>query len=183
MERKDFVDYFCTRKEHYYTISDKECSNINWVQPVEKPCVLIFHDESTFRCGEQQKKRWHCSEKEPFISKGRGKSLMVSDFMVAHPSGPFFSLTDIEMERCINKYPSVETFHGINYLSKTCTGSIQPGQDSYFNSETILNQFERLFQMLEFKTEFNFPVKQTIEIIVDNARTHTAQLVNINDFR
>ena len=37
--------------------------------------------------------------------------------------------------------------------------------------------------MLEFKKEYHFPVKHTIEIIVDNARTHTAQLVNINDFR
>jgi hypothetical protein len=37
--------------------------------------------------------------------------------------------------------------------------------------------------MIEFKTVFHHPVKHDIEIIVDNARTHTAQVVNINDFR
>ncbi len=68
-------------------------------------------------------------------------------------------------------------------MNKTCTGSIQPAQDKYFNSDTVLNQFERLFKMLEIKKEYYFPVKHTIEIFVDNARTHTAQLVNINDFR
>jgi len=37
--------------------------------------------------------------------------------------------------------------------------------------------------MLEFKTEFNEPAKLSIEILVDDARTHTAQVININDFR
>ena len=37
--------------------------------------------------------------------------------------------------------------------------------------------------MIEFKTEFNYPVKHDIEIVVDNARTHTAEVVNINEFR
>jgi hypothetical protein len=74
-------------------------------------------------------------------------------------------------------------FNGVHYDDKTCTGSIQPGAENYFCSETILDQFERLFQMLEFKEAFNIPVKHDIEIVVDNARTHTAQVVNINDFR
>ena len=87
------------------------------------------------------------------------------------------------MDECIAEYPNIEKFDGVNYVNKTCTGSIQPGQDNYFNSETILCQFERLFQMLEFKSDFIHPVRHTIEIVVDNARTHTAQLVNINDFR
>jgi hypothetical protein len=37
--------------------------------------------------------------------------------------------------------------------------------------------------MLEFNSEFNEPAKLSIEIWVDNARTHTAQVININDFR
>ena len=41
--------------------------------------------------------------KDPFISKGRGRSLMVSDFLVAHPSGPFFQLSDIEWDNCMKK--------------------------------------------------------------------------------
>jgi len=64
-------------------------------------------------------------------------------------------------------------------LKKTCTGSIVPGQDSYFSNETILHQLERIFQMLEFKEAFK---GCDIEIVVDNARTHTTQTVNINEF-
>jgi len=34
--------------------------------------------ESTFRCSEQTAKNWFKKAKQPFVSKGRGKSLMVS---------------------------------------------------------------------------------------------------------
>jgi hypothetical protein len=59
-------------------------------------------------------------------------------------------------------------FRGLHYEDKSCTGSFQPGAENYFCSETILCQFERLFQMLEFKEAFNIPVKHDIEIAVDN---------------
>jgi hypothetical protein len=38
---------------------------------------------------------------------------MVSDFLVAHPSGSFFSLTDSKMEQCIIKYPTIASFNGV----------------------------------------------------------------------
>ena len=182
MERESFIDYFLSRKDNYYSL-DTTLTEIDWKPPIEKPCVLIFHDESTFRCGEQIKKRWFLKGKEPFLSKGKGQSLMVSDYLVAHPSGPFFNLDESEWEKCIAKYPTIIDYNGVNYVERTCTGSIQPGQDNYFNADTILRQFERLFQMLEFKIAFTKPVKHDIEIVVDNARTHTALVVNINEFR
>jgi hypothetical protein len=88
---------------------------VNWINPIEKPCVLLFHDESTFRCNEKTAKRWFKKGKEPFVSKGKGISLMVSDFLVAHPSGPFFNLNDAEWQRCILKYPNIVDFHGVHY--------------------------------------------------------------------
>lgn len=108
---------------------------------------------------------------------------MVSDFMVIHPSGSFFSLSEDEWNEAVKKYPSLSESNVINYEERTCTGSIIPGQDRYFDNKSIMNQFERLFQMLEFKKAFNFPVKHDIEVIVDNARTHTAQNINIESFR
>jgi hypothetical protein len=36
--------------------------------------------------------------------------------------------------------------------------------------------------MLQFKDAFNHPVKHDVEIVVDNATTHTAQVVNIHNF-
>jgi hypothetical protein len=114
--------------------------------------------------------------------KGRGKSLMVSDFLVSHPSGPFFNLNEAEWSECIEVYPEIQEYTVVNYIERTCTGSIQPGKDNYFNSDTVLNQFERLFKMLQFKKDFVEGVKHDIEIVVDNARTNTAQVVHINDF-
>lgn len=108
---------------------------------------------------------------------------MVSDFLVAHCSCSFFYLNEDEWEKAIEKYPSLLESHGIKYEERTCTGSVVPGQDGYFDNKSILNQFERLFQMLEFKKEFNFPIKHEFEIVVDNARTHTAQNINIEYFR
>jgi hypothetical protein len=44
---------------------------------------------------------------------------------------------------------------------------------------TILQQFERLFQLFEFKEQYK---DHTIECIVDNARTHTAKSHSLLDF-
>jgi hypothetical protein len=52
------------------------------------------------------------------------------------------------------------------------TGSINVGQDSYFNNFTILEQFERLIQLSEFKQQYK---DHAIECVVDNARTHSAK--------
>ncbi len=144
--------------------------------------MSLFHDESTFRCGIQLTKRWYKKGNEPFISTGRGKSLMVSDFLVSHPSGPFFNLNEFEWSECIEVYPEIKEYTGVNYIERTCTGSITPGQDNYFNSDKVLYQFERLFKMLHFKKDFVDGVKNDIAILVENARTHTAQVVHINDF-
>ncbi|CAF1621799.1 unnamed protein product, partial [Didymodactylos carnosus] len=54
------------------------------------------HDESTFRSGEVSPKRWFFRENTPFFSKGRGRSHMILDFLVQHPSGPFFELSEDE---------------------------------------------------------------------------------------
>jgi hypothetical protein len=108
---------------------------------------------------------------------------MVSDFLVAHPSGPFFFLSENQWLRAIQKYPSLLENNGIEYEERTCTASIIPGKDNYFDSETILEQFERLFQMIEFKDEYHYPVRHDIEVLVDNATTHTAMTININHLR
>jgi hypothetical protein len=61
----------------------------------------------------------------------------------------------------------LETPTNIEYVPRTATASIHVGRDAYFDNQTILEQFERLFQLLEFKDEFK---GHTVEVIVDNAR-------------
>lgn len=55
----------------------------------------------------------------------------------------------------------------IDYVLRTATASIHVGRYAYFDDQTILEPFERLFQLLEFKDEFE---DHTVEIVVDNAR-------------
>ena len=69
--------------------------------------LILVHDESTFRSGEVSAKRWFFGKEAPFHSKGKGRSNMVSDFLVQHPSGPFFSLSETEYDKALVKYPQV----------------------------------------------------------------------------
>ena len=178
--REHFIDYFVERIDHYYRVNEEE--KPNWIFPLEKPCVLIYHDESTFRSGEQSCKRWF-GPNASFFNKGKGKSWMVSDFLEAHPSGPFFLLNESEWNKAIRKYPGLLVEDDCSYIERTCSAGMIPGQDGYFDNGCILRQFERLFQMIEFKTEFSTPVRHDIEIIVDCSRNHTKMDLNINDFR
>ena len=91
----------------------------------------------------------------------------------------FFELSENEWKQAIAKYKSLSVDGDVNYLDRTATASIHIGTDAYFNNDTILGQFERLFQMLEFKQEYT---DNQIEIVVDNARTHTTKSYSLLDF-
>ncbi|CAF1537526.1 unnamed protein product, partial [Rotaria sp. Silwood1] len=104
VHREQFISYFLKRKDHYYTIQDDDMAT--WQTPTKKPCILIFHDESTFRSGDVSHKRWIINEQASFFSKGKGRSRMISDFLVCHPSGPFFSLSESEFEEASKAYPN-----------------------------------------------------------------------------
>ena len=97
---------------------------------------------------------------------------MISYFLVCHPWGPFFSLTESEFNEASRVYPNVLVDNEIHYNKYSGTVGINLSYDLYFDNETILNQFERLFQLLPFKTEYK---GHDFEIVVDNARTHSAK--------
>ena len=115
VDRNEFLRHFLTNKKNYYTVTAGE--NAFWETPkTTTPTILICkisdfisaseknlasynslgHDESTFRSGETRAKRWLFDDAAPFFSKGNGRSVMVSDFIVQHPSGPFFQLNEKE---------------------------------------------------------------------------------------
>ncbi|CAF4346076.1 unnamed protein product [Didymodactylos carnosus] len=115
----------------------------------------------------------------PFYSKGRGRSHMLSDFLVAHPSGPFFALTHSEYLAAKLEYPTLEIQGESMFRDNSASAGITVGKDDYFDSKTVLNQFERLCQLLKFKTEYQ---GHDVEVLVDNARTHSAKQYSVNDF-
>ena len=79
----------------------------------------------------------------------------------------------------LRKYPDlVGEQKMVNYFENSANAWVYPTQEKdYFTSETILTQFETLFKLIEFKKEF---VGHDIEILVENARTHTAKKYDLN---
>ena len=104
---------------------------------------------------------------------------MVSDFLVQHPSGPFFQLNEKEWMNAVKKYSELLDDTDLRYEKYSATITAHLGVDPYFDNDIILLQFERLFKLIQFKEEYQH---HKIEISVDNARTHTAKQYSINDF-
>ena len=104
---------------------------------------------------------------------------MVSDFLVQHPSGPYFSLSEKEFTKAVKQFPELELPSEIDYLPCSATASVSLGRDSYFDNATVLEQFERLFKLIKFKTDFK---NADVQCIVDNARTHSAKSYSIAGF-
>ena len=177
--RKDFTSNFIENKDRYYRVDER----LKWIEPTEYHCIRVAHDESAFRSNEQNKKHWVYLNSAPFHSKGRGRTLMISDFLVHHPSGPFLILDEEEWKKAVKRYPDLLDESFCDYDCRSCTGSMIPGQDGYFDNDCILSQFKRAFQMLQFKEIFNHPLKHTFEFVVDNARTHTKKLIDINQLQ
>jgi hypothetical protein len=67
--RNIFVDYFKLRENHYYL--NTESDPPERIIPTNRPCILICHDETTFRSGEQSVKRCQIDGQEAFSNKGK----------------------------------------------------------------------------------------------------------------
>ncbi|CAM4866046.1 unnamed protein product [Rotaria socialis] len=175
--RHEFISYFLQRKDVYYTISDGD--QPVWKIPAQNPCIILFHVDSTFKSGEMPAKRWTVERNTPFFSKGHGRSHMISDFIVQHPCGPFFSLSDAEYDKAVEKFPSLSSSDDLNYVQNSVTAGINVGVEGYFSNEVISSQFERLFQLVSFKQDIE---GHQFEVVVDNARTDSAREYPIGEF-
>ncbi|CAF1537351.1 unnamed protein product [Adineta ricciae] len=154
--RTKFLQHFLSTKDSYYLIS--EGAQSKWEIPkVRTPTILIFHDESTFRSGEVSAICWLYGDHTPFYSKGRVQ-------------------LNIKEQK---QYPELDEEQDIDYIERSTSASIHVTSDAYFDNSTTLTQSERLFQLLEFKECFK---NHEIEIIVDNATTHSARPYHLLDF-
>ena len=55
---------------------------------------------------------------------------MVSDFLVAHPPGPFFSLSQEEFDLAAEQYPSLNSdSNDLNFVNFSTAAGINVGQD------------------------------------------------------
>jgi hypothetical protein len=103
-----------------------------------------------------------------FFNKGRGRSIIISGFIAQHSESDIFMLDEQELN-------SNEDL--LNYFSRSANAWIEPKKDNYFDNSIILRQFERLFKQIKFKKSY---VDHQTEILVDNARTLTSKVYDIN---
>ena len=131
---------------------------------------ILDHDESIFRSNEVSHKGWIVEHKTPFFSKGQGRSHMVSDFLVAHLSGPCFSLSQEEFDLAAKQYPSLKSdINDLNFIKCSVIARVNVGRDGHVGNDTISYQFERSFQLLLIR---RISTMARLRITVDNARIH-----------
>lgn len=59
---------------------------------------------------------------------------MCSEFLVMHPSGPFFTLTDSEYAKALEVYPELDADCNILYEKNSASASMNVGGDNYFDN-------------------------------------------------
>jgi hypothetical protein len=196
--RNEFVKTFLTNKDHYYLVADG--NDPQWVTPKRNPTILlcmfnvrlvsansfffscspVVHDESCFRSGETTARRWFFTEETTrFFNKGKGRSLMLSDFLVSCPESPFFELSKEEWAAAVKRHRDLLDDSTMQYLPRSASASIRVGVDGYFDNDAVLEQFTRLFKLLPFKKAYE---GHKMNIVVDNARTHSAREYSLNEF-
>ena len=106
---------------------------------------------------------------------------MIGDFIVSHPGMTTFALTNEEWNNAIKESPDLLQDDDMNFLPKTATSIITPSKESYFDNDCILKQFQRLIILMRFSEIFQ-QVDFRVDLIVDNATTHTKALVDVSMF-
>ena len=90
-ERKNFIKFFLELIKKVYQQTKGE--NVLWMEPSDdQPYIIVCHDKSNFRSGEDQSSRWQFKITAPLYKKGSGKSLMFSYFLVQHKYVYLFEL-------------------------------------------------------------------------------------------
>ena len=122
---------------------------------------LFLLISSTFRSGEVCAKRWLLIVKGPDSYSYRfGFSCWASWWTILWTQWKWIEPTD--WQKCRDS-PTTD-------IARRARASFNMGTDAYFHKETILCQLERLFQLIQFKENYQ---NHQIEVPVDKGRTHT----------
>ena len=90
-----------------------------------------------------------------------------------------FQLDESEWNEAIKYHPELSENKKMNFFERSASAWIEPGKDNYFDNEDILYQFKRLFTLLKYKTSYKY---YDVEILVDNSKTHSTTLYDLNNF-
>ena len=75
------------------------------------------------------------NEKASFFSKGQGRSHIISDFLVCHLPGPYFSSSESEFMMTSKVYLNLLDDSGIHYVQYSATVGINLGHYVYFDDK------------------------------------------------
>ena len=173
------VDFFVTNKNRFYQQNSDD--DPQWVESIEDdPMIIMTHDGCTCSASEHLSKKWCFDFNSPLYDKARGRSRMLSYFLCQHKYSGLFELSEDEYREAVRVNPELEEPDDrCEFDERSANASMEPGKnkDGYFDNKAILEQFERLFKFLKFKTIFK---NHKIVLLVDNARTHTAKKFDKN---
>ena len=154
-QRNNFVNYFTKHKDKYYCGYNDVNNNTAYNIPIREKRILLAHDESTFRSGEMSEYRWLFPKFISFFNKGRGRSIMISGFIVQHSESDIFMLDEDEWNQTVSVYPELNSADDfLNYFPRSANAWIETKKDNYFDNTVILRQFERLLQLIKFKKSY-----------------------------
>ncbi|CAF4589324.1 unnamed protein product, partial [Didymodactylos carnosus] len=134
--------------ERYYKINNLKKSASNLIRSIES-CRLDIrrwgerHEANSNRPYFEGHERadiclFLLCDNAPFFSKGRGRSHMLSDFLVLHPSSPFFRLNQEEWNEATKKYPELLQDSDITYEKHSASAAINIGGDLYMDNSLVL---------------------------------------------
>ena len=121
----------------------------------------------------------HSDETMKLYNKGKGRSLMLGDFLVCHPDNPFFQLSEYEWAAAIKKHPDLLQDDNTNCVSSSASGSLQVGVEGYFDNSATIEQFTRLFKLLPLEKTYQ---NHRINTTVDNSPTPSAREYSLSEF-
>ncbi|CAF1082781.1 unnamed protein product [Brachionus calyciflorus] len=106
---------------------------------------------------------------------------VISDFITSDPNLPVFELSHTELNKAIESEESILDNSKLEFIERSACSIITPSKDNYFDNETILMQFKRLFTMIRYSYALK-NVDYRVDLLVDNATTHTKSNVDVNLF-
>ena len=123
--------------------SDMEAYDIG-KQDAERKLVLIYHDESTFHAHEGRSKGWSEKGKQPLLPKGRGRGLMISDFVDEHNG--FLQLTEEEHKQAKRELND-------NAFPRYSREVLEYGaeHEGYWNNKMFIKQVKKAARIASFK--------------------------------
>ena len=174
-EMKKLLPYLVEFSEDGSMISKEYPEDCAVGGPNRRPVIMITHDESTFSANDGRRRVWTLDGHGILRPKGRGKGIMVSDFLLPWSRLNLFSLSPEKQQELATQGVPLEAAVYFEY-GKT--------DDGYWTGEELLDQVVKKALPIG---EVLYPGYELL-FIFDNATSHSVyakdalQIGNMNKY-